>query len=47
MILEFAPSDMTDTQKSVMDQVIKAEQGEFPGSEIEATKMRDPEEKFK
>ena len=24
MILEFAPSDMTDTQKSVMDQVIRA-----------------------
>ena len=40
MILEFAPSDMTDTQKSVMDQVIRAEQGEFPGSEIEAEKMK-------
>jgi hypothetical protein len=31
---------MTDTQKSVMDQVIRAEQGEFPGSEIEAEKMK-------
>ena len=44
MILEFAPSDMTDTQKSVMDQVIRAEQGEFPGSEIEAEKMKSERE---
>ena len=37
MILEFAPSQ---SKQSIMNQAIKAEQGEFPGSEIEAEKIK-------
>tara|TARA_R110000822_G_scaffold310495_1_gene443493 strand:- start:1456 stop:4644 length:3189 start_codon:yes stop_codon:yes gene_type:complete len=37
MILEFAPSQ---SKQSIMNQGIKAEQGEFPGSEIEKEKMK-------
>ena len=41
MILEFAPSQ---SKQSIMNQVIKSEQGEFPGSEIEAEKIKTERE---